>query len=271
MKLCRQNHPFRVRATERSCVMLDSVAIPAFVLENPETCVLDLANPKPKLIVALVEAIEAAIKANPVLGPLKVTTGWNEITPTIAIDLLRRNRPGINRKVDPATVFYYAAQMKCGEWKATGQPFLIDRNGFMLDAQHRALAVIISGATIRSYVVTEIDPIPNMFAYIDNSRPRTAATALATAGFNGTSSTIAKVLILAESVRLGVFNRGGAAKYPRQTPAQMLALVAKYPHAKEACRSAASDWKHVVDYLGATKKDIVAYLGMQITELYDFD
>ena len=179
---------------------------PTFDLSKPETLILDLEHFKPKEVIALVEAFEADAKANPTLGPLPVVTGWNEITPAIAVDILRRNRPGANRKVDPATVNYYALQMAQAEWKATGQPVLIDNAGRLVDAQHRMYAIVISGATIKSFVVTDVEAIPNLFAYIDNSRPRNAATALQTAGFNGAASLIARVFKLAEEVHPPAFS-----------------------------------------------------------------
>ena len=61
--------------------MLDTVnTTPAFDLNRPETLVLDLAEATPKTILALVEAVNADIKANPDFGLLPVVTGWNEIT-----------------------------------------------------------------------------------------------------------------------------------------------------------------------------------------------
>jgi|HubBroStandDraft_4_1064222.scaffolds.fasta_scaffold00038_16 hypothetical protein len=242
-----------------------------FDLSDPESLKFDLSNFRPKEMIALVEAFEADVKANPTLGPLPVPTGWVDITPTIAIDLLRRNRPGANRKVDPATCNYYALQMVQKEWKATGQPVLIDNAGHLVDAQHRLYAIIISGETIRSFVVTDVEAIPNLFAYIDNSRPRTLATALQTAGFNGAGSLIAKVFKLAEEVRLGVFDPTGLERLPRLTPAEALALTARYPNAKDAARAAASDWSNAVSYLSGRRKDLVAYLGMRISDLHGFE
>ncbi len=241
---------------------------PNFHLADPATLILDLDNQKPKDVLALVETFEADIKAKPDLGALPVKTGWNEITPEVAIDLLRRNRPGANRKIDPATVFYYARQMARGEWKATGQPFLIDDHGVLLDCQHRCYAVIISGATIKSYVVTNVETEENLFAYIDNSRPRTAATALQTAGLNGVSSLIAKVIKIAEEARHGVYNpTGKATKLQRMSPADVLHIASRYPNAQKAARSASSDWSEVVGYL-ADRKDVVAYLGMRIIDVH---
>jgi hypothetical protein len=241
---------------------------PEFNLDDPSTCVLDLVNQKPKDVLALSEAITAKTRTGLDLGPVPVTTGWNEITPAIALNLLLRNEQ--NRKIDPATVFFYGRQMADGQWKKTGQPMLIDSNGHLADAQHRNLAVLISGATISSYVVTGIDPIPGLFAYIDSARSRTAATALQTAGKNGVSPVIVKVIKIAEEVRLGVYNSTGAAKLQRMSPAEVLQISDRYSGAQKAARSAASDWEAAVEYLSG-RKDIIAYLGMKITELHGED
>jgi hypothetical protein len=241
---------------------------PEFNLDDPTTCVLDLVNQKPKDVLALVEAITAKARSNPDLGVLPVSTGWNEITPAKALNLLLRNEQ--NRKIDPATVFFYGRQMANGQWRKTGQPMLIDSNGHLADSQHRNLAVLISGATISSYVVTGIEAIPGLFAYIDSARARTAATALQTAGKNGVSPIIVKVIKIAEEVRLGVYNSTGSGKLQRMSPAEFLQLSENYPGAQKAARSAASDWEEAVEYLSG-RKDVVAYLGMKITQLHGED
>jgi hypothetical protein len=245
-----------------------------FDLADPKTLVMNPAAIKPKDIATLVGLIEADIKANPTLGALPVTTGWNDITPAIALDLLRRNRPGANRKVDPATVAYYAAQMIVGDWKATGQPMLIDSEGRLVDSQHRNLAIVVSGATIKSFVVTGVEAIPALFAYIDNSRPRSAASALQTAGLNGVSPIIVKVIKLAEEIRAGVYNPDGGERLARLTPAQIIKLSTEYPNARDAARATASDWESVVSYVsggGTSRKDVIAYMGMKIIDLYGND
>ena len=242
-----------------------------FNLDQPETLRLDFNNPKPKELVSIIELFEAEMKVQPVLGPLPVATGWIDIDPRLAVTLLRRNRPGANRKVDPGTSFFYGRQMAGGDWKATGQGLLFDRNGHLIDGQHRLYAILLSSTTVRMFVLTEIEAIPNLFAYVDSSRPRTAATALQTAGFNGASTVIAKIVKFAEEVDAGVYNRNGATNLPRMSPAEMLGLINKYPNAKTAARAASSDWAGAVDYLGVARKDIVAYMGMKIMDLYNYE
>jgi hypothetical protein len=239
---------------------------PIFDLSDPKTLLLDLVTPKLKDVVAIHEAFVADMKANPDPGKLPVKTGWNKITPEIAINLLRRNKPGANRWIDPATVYYYAQQMARDDWKETGQGILVDKEGWLLDGQHRLYALLISGTAITSFVVTDVKPAPNLFVYIDNARTRTAATALQTKGFNGLSSIITGVLRFAEEVKAGIYDATrGASKLARMSPAQYLALVDNYPNVQAAAHSVASDWSAVVERL-PRRKDVVSYVGMRIID-----
>lgn len=254
---------------------------PQFDLANPESLQLDLHHPSPKAVLELDELFAAAIKtakkSGQPLDKLPIKTGWNQITPNLGVELLMRNVR--NRRLNAATVFYYASQMVRGEWKATGQPILIDSDGFMVDAQHRLYAGLISGVTFKSFVVTGIEPIENLFAYIDNARSRSVAAALETAGFNGVAPTIGKVIKIGEEVKAGVYNRNGPKSIPRMSPADALQLSSDYPNAQPAAKAAAREWLGAVEYLSGRRgsdnstryKDIVAYMGMRIMDLHSED
>jgi len=239
-------------------------------MADTSTFALDLANPKPKEVLAIQEFLNTDLRSNPDLGKLPVKTGWNDITPETALNLLRRNRPGANRPLNPQTVFYYAHQMARGDWKKTGQPILVANDGSLLDAQHRLFAVLVSGATIKSYVVAEVENQPGLFAYIDNAATRTPAAALQTAGFNGVASVIVKVIKFAEEVRQGVYNTSGLDQLQRLSPAEILSLANNYPNAQRASRSAASDWADATEYLSG-RREIVAYVGMRIIDVHGED
>jgi len=244
--------------------------LPAFDTLDPSTFVqTDLDNTKSKTVLAAAEYLAEEASKVSHHGALPVHTGWNEITPTIAIDLLMRNRKGANRKINPARVVYYARQMLKGNWKKTGQPVLVDSNGVLLDSQHRLLACLLAGIPFTTYVVTEIEPIHNLFAYIDNVAPRNAAAALQTAGWNGVSSIIARMIRIGEEARLGVYNpTSGLGKLPPMAPIEVLELADNYPNAQKAARSTVSDWTEAVDYIGG-RKEVIAYLGMVITDAHD--
>ena len=51
----------------------------------------------------------------------------------------------------------------------------------------------------------------------------------------------------------------------------MLALIARYPNAKDAARATVSDWKDVHAYVGGRRKDLIAYLGMRISDQHGFE
>jgi len=241
---------------------------PAFDLNDVATLKFDLSNLRAKDLQALVQTFEEAMRAHPELGPLPVSTGWVQIDGAKAVNLLLRNFPGANRKIVASTVFSYALMMARGDWKATGQPILIDANGVLRDAQHRLYASLVAGVCFQSYVITGIEPIDNLFAYIDTGRTRPAPVALQTAGLNGQSATIVRVIRLAEEVNNGVFDPTGLTRLPRLFPYEVLELAKQYPNALQAARSAASDWSGVVEYLGRQRKHVVAYFGMRIVDLH---
>lgn len=230
---------------------------------------LDLDTIKPKAFEAMKEQFDAWVKTEPVEEPLELTTGWHTITPKMAEQLLRRNRPGANRKVSLATVIYYAHQMAQGEWPRTGQTIGFDENGVLTDGQHRLWGCLYSGASFVTFVVTDIPAIPNLFAYIDNSRARSPAAALQTAGFNGVSPTIVAIMKIAAEIDAGVYTASTAGSIPRLTPIEYLRLTEKYPNAKSAARLASSDHNDMVKITG--RKDAIGYMIMAIMDRHGQD
>lgn len=103
---------------------------------------------------------------------LAITT--EDITPAIAVEMLLNNTR--NRKVSKRLVSKYAETMREGEWRLTGEPIIFDKNGVLQSGQHRLLAVIESGATIRTVVVRNADP--EAVYSIDAGRTRRMADVL---------------------------------------------------------------------------------------------
>ena len=201
----------------------------------------------------------------PVSEPLAIITGVHTIMPESAEELLRRNLPGANRKASLSTIIYYAHQMKAGEWPLTGQPLIFDADGKLVDGQHRLWACLLAGVPFTTFVVTDIPTNPRLFAYIDNSRSRSPANALQTAGFNGVSSTIAAILKIAAEI--GGYTASSTGKHARITPIEFVRMAEQQPNARKAARLASSDWEDAVTLTG--HKDVVGYLGMRIMDLYD--
>lgn len=131
---------------------------------------------------------------NPV-APLDIPNGWYDVTPELAEDLLRRNRH--NRKPSLSVVRKYYHSMANGGWMPTGQALLINQDGIAEDLQHRALAAFFGKVSFRTFIIANVPVIPDLFAYIDDSKPRSAADALYTSGNDGQSGLLAAAIKLA--------------------------------------------------------------------------
>ena len=90
------------------------------------------------------------------------------IGPEEAMRLFENNKN--NRAISDKIVKQYAADMRAGNWKETGDPIYIDINGNLLNGQHRLWAIIESGVTLRFHVIYETDD--DAFATFDTGRVR---------------------------------------------------------------------------------------------------
>jgi hypothetical protein len=75
-----------------------------------------------------------------------------EVTPDLAYRWLGKNF--LNRKLDPATVQRYYQQMIYGKWRPTHQGIAFDRNGILLDGQHRLAAICKAKKPVEMLVFT---------------------------------------------------------------------------------------------------------------------
>lgn len=78
-----------------------------------------------------------------------------DITPKMAEEWLARNKA--NRKIWMARVESYAAAMSGKRWRVTHQGIAFDRQGNLIDGQHRLTAIIKAGVTVRMLVTFGAD------------------------------------------------------------------------------------------------------------------
>ena len=76
------------------------------------------------------------------------------ITPEKASGYLKKNKN--NRAVSAPLVSRMAREMREGLWAENGETIVFNGDGRLLDGQHRLMAVVESGETIRSLVVTRV-------------------------------------------------------------------------------------------------------------------
>lgn len=115
-----------------------------------------------------------------------------KLTPELAREWIK-TMPEYQRKPSMQVVAEYAADMENGRWvEGTGDAIRFNKQGQMIDGQHRCLAVIESGCSIMVTVIYDLDN--EVYMVLDRGKKRTAANTV-----NGTNANnraaIAKVLI----------------------------------------------------------------------------
>src|SRR5262245_21414360 len=197
---------------------------------------------------------------------LDLTNGWKTITQEIAEAMLLRNPVGANRRPTLPTIKYYARQMVNNEWKKTGQPILFSSNGQLLDAGHRLWACYLSGASFQTYLIGDVPPDDNLFAYIDNSKARSASDALATAGLNGLAKQLSSVVTIAMHYEHNCYQASSKKTLEKTMPVEFIRYVAAHSNLRLGARLMAGEYKSAAAVIGY--KDVAAFADYQILELY---
>ncbi len=100
-----------------------------------------------------------------------------EITPAIAKSFLERNIDN-NRTIRPGAIEKIAADIVNGRWDhRICNPIRFDREGRLIDGQHRLLAVIRAGIAVMMWVEREVESL-----HIDEAQRRTVADTLTMTG-----------------------------------------------------------------------------------------
>jgi hypothetical protein len=77
------------------------------------------------------------------------------VTPAMAKGWLDNHNTG-NRPIRDQRVRLYAAQMKAGEWRLTGEPITFS-DGRMINGQHRCAACVLANASFTTVVFTDAE------------------------------------------------------------------------------------------------------------------
>lgn len=123
-----------------------------------------------------------------------------DITPAMAKQYLadmHTNRAYKQRQVDS-----FVAAMRNGEWRLNGQPILISEAGRLMDGQHRMMAVVQSGETVRFLVVQGV-PEAAMVT-VDRGSKRSFADLLSMDGYKQ-HKTLAAAIRTAMTLEAGDF------------------------------------------------------------------
>lgn len=100
------------------------------------------------------------------------------VTPSLAESLLTRNTK--NRAYSNSAVKKYTTAMEAGEWVYDGSPLTFDRNGALINGQHRLMALFKSGKTLLFKI--EIGYNPEVFLTMDIGKVRSGSDILTISG-----------------------------------------------------------------------------------------
>lgn len=112
------------------------------------------------------------------IATAKLSAQFVIVTPTMAKEWLRFNDN--NRNMRGPNVAMYARDIRTDRWIVTGQAIQFDRDGVMIDGQHRLMAIIKADKPVMLLVVRGLDPRAK--SVIDAGAKRSAADALKFAG-----------------------------------------------------------------------------------------
>lgn len=194
-----------------------------------------------------------------------LATGWHTITPEIAEELLLAKA---NRRISVAHVQYLARQMCNGSWMRTGQGVIITDDGLMRDAYHRCWACYLSGHSFETFVVTKVPASPHLFAFIDNSKARSAVDALQTAGLNGVSGEMAATIRVAVRHQVGYYDPHRRVRSPKLAPIEIIRYAEQNPTLQEAVREVVSEYKTIIGQYLPHKHAVACYFAWRARDLY---
>lgn len=98
------------------------------------------------------------------------------ITPLMAKSMLSNNKS--NRAVSKQDVLRYSRDMKAGKWMLTHQGILVGKDGALIDGQHRLMAIVKSGVTVKMPVTYDESITTPLELPMDTGRKRSAFVSL---------------------------------------------------------------------------------------------
>lgn len=152
-----------------------------------------------------------------------------DVTPDLASKWLALNEN--NRNIRTKVVESYARDMAAGNWRFTGEAVKFDKDGILLDGQHRLMAVVRSGATVRLLVINNVDPAAQ--SVMDSGARRSAADALTLDGTRNAS-------LVAAAARLGLIIESGVDHNLQVTHSEIADFVAHNPDIHDAASATTS-------------------------------
>lgn len=148
------------------------------------------------------------------------------ITPEMAKKILSNNSN--NRPMKLRHLAFLCEEMRAGRWKMNGDAIRIAIDGSLIDGQHRLMAVLQTGISITTLLVTGLDP--DAFDTIDSCARRSGGDTLAVAGEKNCRN-LAAALVVADDLLAG---KNDFVRSMRTSNAEVLNMLARHPEIRDS-------------------------------------
>ncbi|TPK98004.1 hypothetical protein FJ934_04540 [Mesorhizobium sp. B2-4-12] len=192
--------------------------------------------------------------------------GWTNVDVEWAAKAWIRNTA--NRPPSLANTKYLCHQVEIREFQPTGVPLVFDIDGNGIDLQHRCLATLITGITVKHYVVNQVDRIPSVFAYFDQGKPRTHAEILVTAGYGSMSGPLAGACKMAMHLDADCYTASKVQSLGKIAPKVMLDYLLANPALRTAANLMHGEHKAITKKV-IFKPDVATVLAFEIIKAHD--
>lgn len=155
-----------------------------------------------------------------------------DVTPALAEKWLNQNTH--NRNLRDKAVLAYARDMEAGNWAENGESIKFAKDGTLLDGQHRLSAVVLSGVTVKMFVVTGLDN--GSQETMDDGRKRSLSDALHLRG-ESNAVVLGSLLRRALMWEMGQYRNTGAYT---PTNTECLAFLGTHPETRGSATVAVS-------------------------------
>ena len=191
--------------------------------------------------------------------------GWYDITPEMAeIGLMYT---GGNREISLPGIRTAVFDIDSGDWAETGESICFS-DGKLWQGHHRLLSVLLSGKTIRNYVVTSAPPRKNLFAYYDQHVRRKGSHALQVAGWNGAGRIIAKAIehiaVRYDHDALGIQKQ---VRFRPVSPRETLVYLETHPDFEKAAQLMLASYSDAADVIRS--KAAAVFFAWKVIDAHD--
>jgi hypothetical protein len=226
---------------------------------------LDLETASNRAFNEAMEKFYSWSETQPEIEPLEIENGWYEVTWVEAQDYLRRNVCNREPTLNHVKKLHY--DMVRGNWRRTGQGLVFNDEGKLNEGQQRLLACYFGKVPFKTFIVTDApSDEPDLFAFYDDVRPRSAADALQTSGSNGIATHLSAAVRISDRYdreALGIISQP---KIHKLTNREVLSYSREHPSLSETAHLIFGTYNRAVSVI--KERGVAIVFADRVIQLY---